>query len=394
MDEVMAVSGTADLQARLGRLEIYLRDDADNLNLLGESADLALQLGKFANARARAERALTLAPGDPGFRFRLASICIAERRLDEAEKILGTLREGGVDLAIVSYNLAYTYVLQGRHGDAIAVLGEALGQSGCPSEAETLLMRALHGAGRVDEALEVARKRLEAAPEDSQAMGVASLLYLDKGDLSEAERLSAGALRKEPANMEALVTSGSVALAKADRDTAQRRFERAIVVNSRDGRAWSGLALTSMFSLDLPRSLAEFRKAVSYMPDHIGTWHALAWCQILMKDLAGAAATFERALSMNRNFAESHGGRAVVAALQGRTQVARESVAVALRLDPNCLSARYAEAILSGSIRDAASFQRFAEGLLKGRRTATGGDMRGMLARFQRTTGRNKPPPR
>src|SRR6266704_150732 len=190
MDEVMAVSGTADLQARLGRLEIYLRDDADNLNLLGESADLALQLGKFADARARAERALTLAPGDPGFRFRLASICIAERRLDEAEKILGALREGGVDLAIVSYNLAYTYVLQGRHGDAI-------GQSGCPSEAETLLMRALHGAGRVDEALEVARKRLEAAPEDSQAMGVASLLYLDKGDLSEAERLSAGALRKE-----------------------------------------------------------------------------------------------------------------------------------------------------------------------------------------------------
>jgi Tfp pilus assembly protein PilF len=110
-----------------------------------------------------------------------------------------------------------------------------------------------------------------------------------------------------------------------------------------------------------------------------------------MKDLDGAAANFERALSLDRNFAESHGGRAVVAALQKRTDVARESASVALRLDPNCLSALYAKAILSGEIKDAASFRQFAEGVLQGQPAPGGGNMRDVLARMQRRVGRAKP---
>jgi Tfp pilus assembly protein PilF len=145
-----------------------------------------------------------------------------------------------------------------------------------------------------------------------------------------------------------------------------------------------------MFALDLPRARTEFEKAVANMPEHIGTWHALAWCQILMKDLDGAAANFERALSLDRNFAESHGGRAVVAALQKRTDVAGESASVALRLDPHCLSALYAKAILSGEIKDAASFRQFAEGVLQGQPAPGGGNMRDVLARMQRRVGRAK----
>ena len=153
---------------------------------------------------------------------------------------------------------------------------------------------------------------------DGKAKGIASLLYLDKGDLEQAGSLAAQALETEPENMEALVAHGSVALAREKPRDARLDFERALALNPRDGRAWSGLALSDMFALDLPRAYAGFRKAVANMPEHIGTWHALAWCQILMKDLEGAAATFEHALSLNRNFAESHGGRAVVAGQIGR----------------------------------------------------------------------------
>src|SRR5258706_3658482 len=220
-------------------------------------------------------------------------------------------------------------------------------------------------------------------------MGIASLLYLDKGDIEQAGKLSAQALEAEPDDMAALVTRGSVALAMEKSDDARLDFESSRNLNPQGWRCWSGLALSSMFALDLERARTQIEKAVANMPEHIGTWHALAWCQILLKDLDGAAATFERALSLDRNFAESHGGRAVVAALQKRTDVARESASVALRLDPNCLSARYAKAILSGEIKDAASFRQFAKGGFQGKPAPGGGDTRGALARMQRTAARS-----
>jgi len=388
----ISTAETAALQARLGRLEGYLRDDANNLGLLDECVDVAFRLGRFEDARARAEQGISLAPEDPRFQFRLANVAIAERRLDEAERILSTLRDAGTELPVVCYNLGYVRVLKGDYTGAVALLREILAQPGCPPEAETLLIHSLHGAGDVDEALKVAQQRLQTQPGDTKAMGVASLVCLDTGDLKQAGELAARALESEPDNMAALVTYGSVALARENPRDARTHFERALSVNPRDGRAWSGLALSDMFSLDLPRAYAGFKKAVANMPDHIGTWHALAWCQILMKDLEGAEASFRQALSLNRNFGESHGGLAVVAALQNRIDAAKESAEIALRLDPASLSARYAQAILSGEIKDGASFRRFAEQVLQGHAAPGGGDMRGVLARLQRTIGRTRRP--
>src|SRR5215472_15552506 len=122
MESIMPMPETSDLQARLGRLEGFLREDANNLSLLGESIDLALRLGKFAEARLRAEHALAIAPQRADFRFQLANICIAERKLAEAERLLSELREAGVEPQVVAYNLAYVYVLEGRNAEAVALL--------------------------------------------------------------------------------------------------------------------------------------------------------------------------------------------------------------------------------------------------------------------------------
>jgi tetratricopeptide (TPR) repeat protein len=384
-------TAASDLQARLGRVQGHLREDADNLNLLAEGVDLALQLGRLGEARAHAERALAIAPGEPGFLFRLAGVCIAERRLGDAEGILTELRRRGIQTGVVSYNLAYIHVLDERYDDAIALLREILGRPDCPPESEMLLVRALHAAGRVEEALEIAHARLQRDPEDAQALGAASLLHLDKGDIEQAGEAAGRALERNPQSLEALVADGSVALAGERGEAARRRFQRAVELNPREGRAWSGMALASMLGFDLPRALAEFRQAVAHMPGHIGTWHALAWCQILSKDLDGASATFDHALSLNRNFAESHGGRAVVAALQRRSEDAAQSAEVALRLDPGCISARFAQGILKGEMQNADSYQRLAEEVLRGRRGARGAEVRAMLARLQRRANRGKP---
>jgi Tfp pilus assembly protein PilF len=82
------------------------------------------------------------------------------------------------------------------------------------------------------------------------------------------------------------------------------------------------------------------------MPEHVGTWHVLGWTQLMQGDVSAAQRAFERALAADRNFAESHGGLAVVAAMQGRDEEARQSIRRALRLNREAMSPQYAQLLL------------------------------------------------
>ena len=126
---------------------------------------------------------------------------------------------------------------------------------------------------------------------------------------------------------------------------------------------------------NLTRAQTDFHRALKTMPSHIGTWHGLAWTQLRSQDLAAAQASFEQALAMDRNFAESHGGLAVVLAMRGQEAAAREHIELAVRLDRSNLSGQYAQALLSGEARNAAAVQRLAKRLLGGRAGPLGGSM-------------------
>ncbi len=67
---------------------------------------------------------------------------------------------------------------------------------------------------------------------------------------------------------------------------------------------------------------------------------------ILAGGVAGAELAFDRVLALDRNFGETHGGLAVIAALQGREVDARASIKRALRLDPQSMSTQYAQMLL------------------------------------------------
>jgi Tfp pilus assembly protein PilF len=134
-----------------------------------------------------------------------------------------------------------------------------------------------------------------------------------------------------------------------------------------DGRVWSALATAWMMQGDVERAQIAFLRAAELLPAHIGTWLALAWCQILRQDLAAARHSLNTALELDRNFGETHGALAVVAALQGQEEEARQAIERAKRLDRSGLSARYAEAVLSGQARDPVAVQALARRLLQGR---------------------------
>jgi Flp pilus assembly protein TadD len=368
-------------EERLARLAGYLGSDPGNSRLMAEVIDLSLSLGDRSRATETLKAALERYPDDPGFVFRRANLAIVERRLDDAEQALRQLCGAKpVDLA-VHHNLAYVMVLQGRPGDAAALLEPAATGEAASVESTTLLVHALHHAGRTAEAIDRARQALQHWPEDSQLLAVASLALWDGAESTDAQKLAERSLAIDPDVVAALATCGSVALEHGDPEAAGRYFRRAVAVNESDGRSWSGLGLSSLMLERIDDALCELERAVELMPGHIGTWHALGWCRLAAGRREQARAAFQSALDLDRNVADSHGALGVMAAMEGRDAEARASINRAFALDRNCLSAGYARALLLGEARNAGSLAQVAKRLLAGR-----GDAESLLRRVNRVS--------
>lgn len=199
--------------------------------------------------------------------------------------------------------------------------------------------------------------------------GIASLIALDAQRFDLASEWSIAVLsRLEAAEqpMEALVAQASLALAKNDAARARELALAALRSNLNDGRSWSTYAFAELLASEAALAVEHFEIALKVMPDHIGTWHGLGWSQLVQRRLPSARSAFETDLAFDRNFAESHGGLAVVLALENDAHMADEHARRALRLDPGSLSGRFAQAILQGEISDSDAFEELVRRLLSG----------------------------
>ena len=72
-------------------------------------------------------------------------------------------------------------------------------------------------------------------------------------------------------------------------------------------------------------------------------------------------------MAIDRNFGESHGGLAVVYALQKKTALAQQAIRRANGLDAGGLSARFAQMILDGDVPDQDAFRQMARDAVSAR---------------------------
>jgi tetratricopeptide (TPR) repeat protein len=371
---VVNASQNSALFEKLQRLESYLKQDPQNLSLLGDVFDVALASGEFARAETYLKQGQAIEPSSSIWKFREATLHIAKKNLDEAWDILQELQlEIGSSPALI-HNLAYIVFCRQRYTECCELLRPLVDADvhSIDSSVQVLWLRTLHRLTLIDEALTWCEPLIAAGTLAPAAAGVASLICIDAAQFERAQKLSEQALKQEPQQMEALVARATVALAQRDTASAKNLLGRALQQNAQDGRTWSGLGFAELLDLKIDQAFENFKKSVTFMPDHIGTWHGLAWTCIMRKDTAGARQAFETALSLDRNFGESHGGLAVVQAMTGERANARASIDRALGLDKANLSARYAETILSGEASDAQAVQRLARRLLGGRKAIFG----------------------
>lgn len=378
----MKIATPQELSAELERVERYLAIDPANPHLLATAIDVSLALGRVDAALKHAQAAIAQLPDDLFMANRYGRVLIAQGRLGEAAQVFEKLSAQTADPS-VAFNLALVYFRQGQYAQARSVFEPHIGQGVSPA-AVTLFVRTLHHLGEIEQAVELVKQHEARCSGDADFLAAASLLCLDDDQLEAAQRFSEAALALGKRPLEALVVGGSVALAHDDAAAAKTMFNDALSVNPTDGRSWSGLGMASLLTGELSDAREQLLRAVDNLPADIGSWHALGWCQIASGELAGAGHAFRKALAVDRNVAESHGGLAVVDALQGRKSEAEAGIERALRLDPEGLSARYAQMVLSGVASDPEKFRKLALGIISARPGHIGAMLAQTLAKRER----------
>lgn len=344
---------------RLQRLMGYLDRDSTNLALRRDAVREALDHRCFSEAVELVRSAPPDVQSDAELQFNLGTALLALQRPADAEPVFAHLLSNDIGGQSVRYNLVFSLVAQAKFERADDLLGDARqGLLDAVPEAARLCALISYHRGRLTEGIESLRDRVRSVPGDADAWGLLSLMEYDHGESAGAKAASKRALEIDPDQSYALLTLGSIELDEGDGDDAQNAFRAVVDRDGRNGRAWSGLGFAQLLRMDLSSALGSFESAVIHMPGHIGTWHGLAWAQILSKDLDGAEASLTKALAIDRNFSETHGSMAVIAAMKGQQAEAERMARRATGLNPQSFAGRYAKTLLlqqQGRPEDAAS---------------------------------------
>jgi tetratricopeptide (TPR) repeat protein len=337
---------------RLSRLLDYLTQDPRNPSLLSDIADTQLQLGEWRSARSTLSQLLDIRPADALTRYRLAVAERADGNLREALSWLRDLANEGHAQPALQQELARCHAQLGDWANTLASLQD-LNPSKLPTDehdaVRLLRVRAYHQLALLEEALaEASQWRAERGgemPLNGQAAIVTLLIDAEK--LQDATQMLAQVpLEALTANPEMAAAAGFIALGQGQHETALAHFAISSELDPELGRAKLGTALTFAAQGHLARALQAMEDAVGASPDHLGAWHALAWMQLLTKDVDAAARTFRTALERDDTFGESHGGLALVAALQGNRGTCEQHLHRASKLDPDSTNAMIALTVL------------------------------------------------
>jgi len=303
------------------------------------------------------------ASATPAFQHRMAQLALSAGDYALALQSLETLRaEHDSDIA-VDHDHAFALMCLRRLDDAADATASALEKYGPQPSLQLLQGRLAMLSGDLDKAVVVLSALAQRQPDNAQVQGVLALALLDTDDLARAATHAAAAIALQEHQHEALLVLGSLALQSAPA-VAMRHFQLAVDTYPGSGRALSGLGQSQMLQGGITAAEGTLVQATRAMPEHLGTWHALAWSQLLQGNVDAARTSFEQSYGVDRTFGDTHGGLALVHALQGRTAEAEDALKRALRLDPNSMTAQYAQVVLRSGRGEAALAQQGLAALL------------------------------
>lgn len=333
------------LQAQLQRFTAFYEQDKSNMQLCLDCFEIALKLGEFDKAQTFLDSIRAEGVTDPAIDFAFSKLHLARGEYLIAQQVLEHLvNQGIVNLGVI-YNLAWASLNLSEFDKAIELIDSVAEQVSQYPAIQLIKVRALHNKQEFALASAVCSEYL-AMENSAEGLGLLALVQLDSGDNVAAKSSAEKAIAINPYNHEALVTLSSIALEEQDLEAAYPFINANPKLIQQSGRMALNHGQALMLELRFGEAEQALTCASQLMSQHIGTWHALAWVKIVLNKIDEAKRCFETAMEIDRNFAESHGGLAVVAVMQGQLELANKLTKTALRLDPNSSSGQYAESLL------------------------------------------------
>lgn len=352
---------------KLQRHMSWLQRDPTNTTLYRQCVDAATALQRHDLLLEIANQALEQRPDDPAVRFDRANAYIGLRDYRAA---LATLVEipaaSGEQRDAITANLALCHYCLNEFAAALPYLTSEYERGQRTAPILLMLVRSHHHLGQMDEAVAIAKQNPAPAGNDAALAGAYALVFMDAEDVGSAARWAATALRLDPRSVDGAITEGTLAIMRLQTDRARQLFDTALETSPQAARAWIGLGTLSMLQQDLRGAESNFERGLQSMPQFVGGWHMLGWSQLMQQNLSAAERSFNEAMTLDRNFGETHGALAVVDAMKGDANSARQRLNVARRLDPQCASAQLAAALLEDSSLKGARSQEIIQQALVG----------------------------
>lgn len=339
-------------ESRLRRLLEFLDADPDNLTLIADAASAAFDGGNLTTALSLLDRYRVLADFPPMLVNLDGLVALRSSRLGDAAAAFDALLAAGVTDPSVRFNRAWVHALHGEHEQALALLDDDA--VAVTPRAAALKVQMLHHLGRIEDALAAGHGLAERFPGNEDLLGALSVVAMDADDLA----LAAFYADQAGGSADALTTRGLVALNEDRAGDAMALFDDALARHPDAARAWLGKGLGLIATGQVSQGTAALQRGAEIFGDHLGSWIAVGWTQFIAKDLKGARATFEKALLLDENFAESHGGLAVLDIAEGNLDGGKRRSEIALRLDKQCFGGMLARMLLQEAKGNAAAAQR------------------------------------
>ena len=206
-----------------------------------------------------------------------ASMTLNARRPQEAEEIARDVLRADPRHPRALFIVGAAQLTQGRVGDAIATLENAV-RIKHDAEIDTMLAIALRRAGRDEEALSRLKRAIKREPPYAGAFLEFGNLLTALNRFDEAVDVLNRGLAVAPMMPQLAVQLGQTCLARRDCVNAQAAFARALSIAPDSFGALHGLAIAHQELGDSAPAAAYFRRCLAIRPDDLGLLSNLGHC--------------------------------------------------------------------------------------------------------------------
>lgn len=327
------------------RFESYIQADPQNSLLRINLGDLYHEAGRFDDAIACYEKVPLHDENNRVAHGRVANVMISLHRFAEAEHLLTELIQANDNDPALLHNLGLSLYYQQRWQDALQNFERAR-QAGLElSDNLAYIVYSLHQTGDTGKALQYAEQWQQASP-GPNTEGYLAMLEMDHGNMLAAVSRAEKVVQQQPDNTDAAVVLGTWQIEQQDINQAIAHFGNVVRIEPDSPRGWQGLGLTYMYQQNFPKAIEALEKACALSLKDGTSLVVLGWAKLANRDAEAAEQTFLQAIKSDRNFGEAHGGLAAALVIQNKQDAARETIKIAMRLDPENFGAIFANSVL------------------------------------------------